>query len=88
MGIFPNSRELRPAMVVHKKAGTLTTSEKKKNIKKNRIFNIEVNDKKKQTIFQYVKKNRILNAEVSDKKKQCRFFSTKRSAGFEKKNRR
>ena len=74
-------------MVVHKKARTLTNLEKKNNIKKDRIFSIEVSDKKKQTIFQYVKKTRILNAEVSDKKKQRRFFSTKRSACFEGKKR-
>ena len=53
-------------------------------IKKNRIFNIEVSDKKKNNIS-VGKKNSILNAEVSDKKKQCRFFNTKRSADFEKK---
>ena len=75
-------------MVVHKKAGAVTTSEKKNNINKNRICNMQVSDEKKQAIFQYVKKNRILNAEVTDKKKQCRFFSTKRSAGFEERKKR
>ena len=45
-------------MVVHKKAGTLTTSEKKNNIKKNRIFNIEVSDKKKTNNISVGKKKR------------------------------
>ena len=80
-------------MVVHKKAGTLTTSEKKNNIKKNGILNIEVSDKKKTNNISVGKKKPHFEwrsgkgVQVLKKKKERKYFTPiARVQGVEKKS--